>query len=98
MKTVILIVMGLSLILTGCGSGDAPKNGKPLEDDVSVPNAKGGSGGVQPVTGGAGASTPVTGTESMDGTSGGGVGQGAKDKARSVGGNAAGKSGSTDDN
>lgn len=74
------------------GQAGGPPGNVPGRDGMVNNNST-----VHPVLPGAGAGgmTPVTGTESLDGTSGGGVGQSAKDMARRTAAGAGNPSGMT---
>jgi hypothetical protein len=80
---IVLLSIAACLFLAGCQ--------KPTEEVVKAPAAgppgaaKGGpQGSITPLGVGAGAMTPITGTETLGGTSGGGIGQAAKDRARNT--------------
>ena len=70
--------------LIGCAKPE-PTAAEPT-NPATPPGAtsSGGAGGIAPLTGGAGGMTPVVGSESLDATTGGGVAQAAKDRARAI--------------
>ena len=79
---------GLAVLL-GCQPAEPTKSGTATNEPaqstpVTTPSGGGGTS-VAPITSGAaGGLTPVTGAESVDGAGGGGIGQVAKDRARSA--------------
>ena len=93
MKLIAKIVLGLAAAAAiGCSkpqptSGTGPASPQdPAQTKSTSSNApEGQGGGIAPMAGvGAGPMTPVSGAESVDGAGGGGVGQAAKDKAKSM--------------
>jgi hypothetical protein len=82
MRIVLLGVLAC-VIVCGCKKSD--------ESAVKWPSAgppgsgqAGPQGGITPLGVGAGAMTPVTGSENLGGSSGGSIGQAAKDRARNT--------------
>ena len=83
-----LIILFLSICLIGCKPG-GDTNGNGPSDPVnkapatSTAPAPGHGGGVAPMaSGAAGGMTPMSGTDSVEGSGGGGVGQAAKKMAK----------------
>jgi hypothetical protein len=87
-----IAAFGLAL-LVGCQPVEPTKSGTATNEPaqstpVTAPSGGGGTS-VAPITSGAaGGLTPVTGAESVDGAGGGGMGQVAKDRARTAATNA----------
>jgi hypothetical protein len=83
-------------VLTGIVAIGCSPASKPAEDPAAAPKPtataapappSGNGGGIAPLTSGAvGGITPVTGAENLGDGTGGGIGNAAKDKARSVAG------------
>jgi hypothetical protein len=81
-----IIVLALGIGLGGCkGAGDAQANQPLAQKPAASSGAVGGSSDdIRPITPGAGPITPVAGGENLGGTTGGGVAQVAKERAKSA--------------
>ena len=97
MKLFLPIGLVVAIVICGCARPQ-PVIEKPA-DDPATPTAqapKGGGSGVQPMVPGAGVVSPVSGSESLDGSGMGGIGQSAKEKAKKLPGAANNPSPTTD--
>ena len=78
----IIAGIALGIFLAGCSKPDQTADQQPAAPSQSAPD---NAGGVAPIgTGATAATTPVGGADNLQGTSAGGIGQTAKDRAKSI--------------
>ncbi|HVT13793.1 MAG TPA: hypothetical protein VHE55_16135 [Fimbriimonadaceae bacterium] len=81
MKLALLGIVACAFMV-GCKQPDTAQSTEPMKPTASPAGKTGSGDDVAPLGAGAGAMMPVAGGENMGGTTGGGVGQMAKNQAR----------------
>ncbi len=83
-RIALLALLAIVCLLGGIAGCKPPEADKPTPDVSAQTEAGGTSGEVAPIIPSAGGLAPMAGTESVTGAGGGGVGQAAKEKAKSM--------------